>query len=93
MLDLGTFGEILIIAVAVLILVGPKELPSLLRTLGRWIGKIRRTSWALRRYIDDYIQEGEFEDYQEHARKEALKDPKSSTQRHAHGSPKKKRNL
>lgn len=92
MFDLGSFGEILIIAVAVLILIGPKELPSLLRTLGRWIGKARRTSAVLRRYFDDYLQEGEFEEYQEHARKKGMSPSEKSTRNRSDGPSKKERN-
>ncbi|NCP62856.1 MAG: hypothetical protein GW748_06735 [Alphaproteobacteria bacterium] len=63
MFDLGTWGEILIILVAALLLIGPKELPDLLRGLGRMIQKFKRLSSGLRREIDQYIHEGEFEEY------------------------------
>ncbi len=92
MFDLGSFGEVLIIAVAVLILIGPKELPALLRTLGRWISKVRRASAALRQYFDEYLQEGEFEEYREHARKKVMKPSAKSTQNQSDGTSKKERN-
>lgn len=63
MFDLGTWGEILIILVAALLLIGPKELPDLLRGLGRMIQKFKRLSSGIRREIDQYIHEGEFEEY------------------------------
>jgi sec-independent protein translocase protein TatB len=63
MFDLGTWGEILIILVAALLLIGPKELPDLLRSLGRMIQKFKRLSSGIRREIDQYIHEGEFEEY------------------------------
>lgn len=63
MFDLGTWGEILIILVAALLLIGPKELPDLLRGLGRLIQKFKRLSSGIRRELDQYIHEGEFEEY------------------------------
>ena len=63
MFDLGTWGEILIILVAALLLIGPKELPDLLRGLGRMIQKFKRLSSGIRRELDQYIHEGEFEEY------------------------------
>ena len=47
MLDFS-FGELLIIAVVLLVVVGPKELPGMLRKLGRGIAKLRNMSWELR---------------------------------------------
>jgi sec-independent protein translocase protein TatB len=40
MFDIG-FSEILIIAVVAILVVGPKEFPALVRTIGRWMGKAR----------------------------------------------------
>jgi len=36
------WGELILIGMVVLIAIGPKELPTVLRTLGHWIGKVRR---------------------------------------------------
>ncbi len=63
MFDLGTWGELLIILAAALVLIGPKEMPTLLRALGRLIQKFKNLSAGLRREIDQYIHEGEFEEY------------------------------
>ena len=41
MFDIG-WGELVVIGVVALIAIGPKELPGVLRTLGQWMGKIRR---------------------------------------------------
>ena len=63
MFDLGTWGEIFIIVVAALVLIGPKELPTVLRALGRLIQKFKNLSAGFRREFDKYIHEGEFEEY------------------------------
>ena len=41
MFDVG-WSELLVIGVVALIAIGPKELPGVLRTVGQWMGKIRR---------------------------------------------------
>ena len=40
MIDIA-WSEFLFIAVLALILIGPKELPAVLKTAGRWVGKAR----------------------------------------------------
>ena len=37
-----SWGELLVIGMVALIVIGPKELPGVLRTIGQWMGKIRR---------------------------------------------------
>lgn len=48
MLNFG-FGEILIIMVLAIVVVGPERLPTMLRFLGRQYGKVMRASNELRR--------------------------------------------
>ncbi|MCK6587708.1 MAG: twin-arginine translocase subunit TatB [Polyangiaceae bacterium] len=60
MFGLG-FGEILVLIIVGIIVVGPRNLPTLMRSAGHWIGKLRRMSSELRAQsgIDDLIrQEG-----------------------------------
>jgi sec-independent protein translocase protein TatB len=40
--------EIIIIAIVALVVVGPQKLPGMLRTLGEWIGKLRRLTSEVR---------------------------------------------
>lgn len=61
MFDIG-WTELLVIAVVAILIVGPKDLPRMLRTLGNYAGKIRRTANEFRRQFDDAIRESEFED-------------------------------
>jgi Tat protein translocase TatB subunit len=63
MFDLGSWGEILIIVVAALVLLGPKELPKVLRTFGRILHHVRRMTRDVRQTFSHYIHEGEFEEY------------------------------
>ncbi len=60
MLDIG-WSELLVVAVVALIVVGPKELPSLLRTVGRFVNVIRRQANEFRSQFDEAIKDSEFE--------------------------------
>ncbi len=61
MFDIG-WTEILIIAVVAIIIVGPKDLPRMLRTLGRYAGQLRRTAGEFRSQFDDVIRESELDE-------------------------------
>ena len=52
------FGEILILLVVGIVVVGPKNLPTMMRTAGKWVSKLRRMSTDLRSQsgIDDLIR-------------------------------------
>ena len=43
-----SLSEITLIAVVALIVVGPQKLPGMLRTLGQWVGRIRRLTTEVR---------------------------------------------
>ena len=58
MFGLGFF-EIVIIAVAALVLVGPKKLPDLMRQAGKLFVQVRRTTNDVRSTIDQVIKEAE----------------------------------
>ena len=53
------FFEIVIIAVALLVLVGPKKLPDLMRQAGKLFVQVRRTTNDVRSTIDQVIKEAE----------------------------------
>jgi Tat protein translocase TatB subunit len=67
MLEFGGFIEFFIIAVAALLLLGPKELPVVLRFLGKWIYKIKRATSGFKNYIDHHLETGEIEAFTEHS--------------------------
>lgn len=52
MFDLG-WGELLLVGIVALIVVGPKDLPGMFRTLGRMTGKIRRMAREFQRAMED----------------------------------------
>ena len=61
MLDIG-FMEILVIGAIALIVVGPKDLPGLLRTVGQYAGKARAMARDFQRTMDDAAREADLGD-------------------------------
>jgi len=61
MFDIGV-GELLVILIVVVVVIGPKDLPLAMRVAGRWIGQIRRVSAHFRSGIDAMVREAELED-------------------------------
>jgi sec-independent protein translocase protein TatB len=62
MFDLPSFDEWLVIAVVAIVVIGPKDLPMALRTLGKWIAKVRAVSGHFRSGIETMIREAELEE-------------------------------
>ena len=56
-----SWGELLIIGVVALVVIGPKELPSVLRTTGLWMGKIRRMANEFQDQFREAMREAERE--------------------------------
>ncbi len=54
--------ELLVIVFVAVLVIGPKDLPRAMRTAGKWIGKIRRTSNHFRSGIEAMIREAELEE-------------------------------
>jgi sec-independent protein translocase protein TatB len=54
--------ELLVIAVVALVVIGPKELPGLLRTWGRWMAQMRGMASEFRGHVDEMIRQTELED-------------------------------
>lgn len=68
MLNIG-FGEMLVIAALALVFIGPDELPKVMRTMGRYYGKIRRMSDDLRRAFTLEIDRADAEERAEEIRR------------------------
>ena len=61
MLDIG-WSEILVVLVVALVVVGPKDLPRLMRTLGRWVRKARGMADQFRASFDEMARETELDE-------------------------------
>ena len=60
MFDVG-WQEILVIGIVALIVVGPKELPTLLRTIGKYLGVVKRQASEFRAQFDEAMRESELD--------------------------------
>ncbi len=61
MLDLG-WPELLVVALVLIIVVGPKDLPAMLRTFGRTTRKLRSMAGEFRSQFDEALKEAELDD-------------------------------
>ena len=68
MFDIG-WGELLVIGVVALLVVGPKELPALLRTLGQGMTKLRRMASEFQGQFQEAMREAEIADLKKEADK------------------------
>lgn len=50
MFDIG-FAELLVVAIMGLVVLGPEKLPTAARTVGLWVGRIRRSLGSIQREI------------------------------------------
>ena len=91
MFDL-TSSKLLILGVVALIVVGPKELPFLLRTIGKYVAMMRRQANEFRSQFDEAMREAELDDIRKDVEKVArdaeasLRDAGSSVDREIHAS-------
>jgi sec-independent protein translocase protein TatB len=61
MFDIG-WSELVVIGVVALIAIGPKELPNVLRTVGNYMGKIRRMASEFQGQFQEAMREAEMAD-------------------------------
>ena len=54
--------ELLLVAIVALLVIGPKDLPNALRTLGRYTGKARAMTRHLRAGFDEMMRQAEMEE-------------------------------
>ncbi len=61
MFDIG-WSELLVIGVVAIIVVGPKELPRLMRTFGHYMGKVRHMAADFQRQFEDAVRDSEIDE-------------------------------
>jgi sec-independent protein translocase protein TatB len=57
-----SWGELVIIGAVALIVIGPKELPAVLRTMGQWMTKVRRMASEFQGQFQEAMREAEMAD-------------------------------
>src|SRR5262245_32123455 len=87
MFDIG-WGELVVIGIVALIAIGPKELPTVLRTLGQYMAKIRRMAADFQGQFQEAMREAELaelkkqaEDLKSSVSEVASFDPMANTQK------------
>ncbi|HET9902426.1 MAG TPA: Sec-independent protein translocase protein TatB [Xanthobacteraceae bacterium] len=68
-----SWGELVLIGVVALIVIGPKELPTVLRTVGQWMTKMRRMAAEFQNQFHEAMREAEFADLKREV--ESIADP------------------
>ncbi len=61
MLDFS-WSHILLVLIVALVVVGPKDLPKLMRMMGRWMGKARAMADQLRKSFDEMARQSELDE-------------------------------
>jgi sec-independent protein translocase protein TatB len=61
MFDIG-WSELLVIAVVAIVVVGPKDLPRLMRTFGHYMGKVRRMASDFQRQFEEAVRDSELDE-------------------------------
>lgn len=95
MFEIG-WSEIALIAAVALVVIGPKDLPAVLRTVGQWVRKARALSREFQSGLDTMMREAEIDDLKKQAQSmrdfnfqqevEKTVDP-TGTLRHAFDAP------
>jgi sec-independent protein translocase protein TatB len=55
-------SELLLIAIVALVVIGPKELPGLLRTWGKWMAQMRAMASEFRGHVDEMVRQSELDE-------------------------------
>jgi sec-independent protein translocase protein TatB len=66
MFDIG-WGELVVIGIVALIAIGPKELPTVLRTLGQYMAKVRRMASEFQGQFQEAMREAELAELKKQA--------------------------
>ena len=77
MFDIG-WTEITFILIVAIIVIGPKELPRALRTVGKWVGKAKSMTGEFRDHVDDMIRDTELDEVKKKINSAGSFDPNSA---------------
>lgn len=63
-----SWSEIALIAIVALIFIGPKELPAVLRNVGKWVTAARNMAREFQGHVDDLVRETELDEIRRNIR-------------------------
>jgi sec-independent protein translocase protein TatB len=76
MFEVG-WSEILVIVIVMIVVVGPKDLPKMLRAFGKATAKFRATAGEFRKQFDEALKEAELDDVRDIVNEAKSLDPRS----------------
>ena len=85
MLDFS-WSHILIVLIVALVVVGPKDLPRLMRIVGQWMGKARRMADEFRKSFDDMARQSELDELRKEIENLRSERPLADLERDMHRS-------
>ncbi|MEI9997193.1 MAG: Sec-independent protein translocase protein TatB [Rhizomicrobium sp.] len=86
MLDFFSWSHILVLLIVALVVVGPKDLPRLMRIVGQWTGKARAMADQFRRSFDDMARQSELDELRKEIESLRVGNPLSDIERDLHRS-------
>jgi sec-independent protein translocase protein TatB len=81
MFEVG-WSEMLVIAVVLIVVVGPKDLPHMLRQFGRTTAKLRAMAGDFRKQFDEALKEAELDDVKQSIDQIRGFDPRTTVRKH-----------
>ena len=64
MFDIG-WPELTVILIVALLVIGPRDLPKAMHTVGRWVRKARAVTGEFQRHVDDMVRDSDLEELRE----------------------------
>lgn len=64
MFDIAS-SEFLLVMLIALVVIGPKDLPKVLRVVGKWVGKARGVAAQFRSGFDEMVRQSELEEMEQ----------------------------
>lgn len=61
MLDFS-WSELLVIVIVALVVIGPKDIPHIMHTLGRFVRRLQYVRFAMSQQFDDFMKDNDLED-------------------------------
>lgn len=75
------WSEMAVIAAVALVVIGPKDLPKVMRQMGVWTRKLRRMAGEFQRHMDDIVRESELDEVKRQIERAGKTDIKREVER------------
>lgn len=77
MLDFS-WAELFVIVVVALVVIGPKDIPQIMHTLGRFVRRLQYVRFAMSQQFDDFMKEHDLDEIRKSTKPDALFDEAAS---------------